>query len=89
MPSSPWPPTPCNPQLDSNARDHSVAAVQPGSWLRLTSTQGCVHVTIAFAALRSLLAALNDWQVGHWGLGMARHGKCAKCAQGMASVHMP
>jgi vacuolar protein sorting-associated protein 13A/C len=47
--------------LDSNPRSRPIAGVLPGTWLRATSTQGCMHVTLAHAAVSSLLDAIGDW----------------------------
>jgi hypothetical protein len=47
---------------DINPHSHNSAGIAPGSWLRLTSPQGCVHVTLAQAALNYCLDALTDWQ---------------------------
>ncbi len=47
--------------LDVNAQPHPRSGVQPGSWMRLTSTQGCLHITLAHAALASVLSSLSDW----------------------------
>jgi vacuolar protein sorting-associated protein 13A/C len=50
--------------LDSNPRTRALAGVPPGTWLRATSTQGCMHVTLAHAAVTSLIDAMGDWQGG-------------------------
>jgi hypothetical protein len=50
--------------MDTNPNSQSSAGIAPGSWLRLTSPHGCVHVTLAQAALNSCLDALTDWQAG-------------------------
>lgn len=47
--------------LDTNPRARAVAGVPPGTWLRATSTHGCMHVTLAHAAVTSLLDAGTDW----------------------------
>lgn len=48
--------------FDMNAHTHSLGGVGPGTWFRFTSTQGCVHVTLAHAAISSVQDALTDWQ---------------------------
>ena len=50
--------------MDVNPNPQSSAGIAPGSWIRLTSPHGCVHVTLAQAALNSCLDALTDWQAG-------------------------
>jgi hypothetical protein len=50
--------------MDTNPNPQSSAGIQPGTWIRLTSPHGCVHVTLAQAALNSCLDALTDWQAG-------------------------
>ncbi|KAL6746103.1 hypothetical protein V8C86DRAFT_3121422 [Haematococcus lacustris] len=47
--------------LDRNLRGHQCAGVAPGTWLRLTSTQGSVSVTLSSAALGVLLTAAREW----------------------------
>lgn len=50
--------------MDINPNPHSSAGIASGSWIRLTSPHGCVHVTLAETALNSCLDALTDWQAG-------------------------
>jgi hypothetical protein len=45
---------------DANQGARPSSGVQPGTWLRLTSSNSCVHITLAYAALNSLLEALED-----------------------------
>jgi hypothetical protein len=46
---------------DANSSTMPVAGVQPGSWLRVNSSDSCVHVTLAYAAINSLIEAMEDW----------------------------
>jgi hypothetical protein len=48
--------------LDLNATPRARGGVQPGSWFKLTSTQGCVHVTLAHAALAAAAEAAAEWR---------------------------
>lgn len=50
--------------MDVNPNLQGSAGIAPGSWIRLTSPHGCVHVTLAQAALNSCLDAFTDWQAG-------------------------
>lgn len=48
--------------MDTNPNAYSSAGIAPGTWLRLTSPQGTMHVTLAQAPLVYALDALTDWQ---------------------------
>jgi vacuolar protein sorting-associated protein 13A/C len=48
--------------MDTNPNPAASAGIAPGTWLKVTSPHGCMHVTLAQAALNYALDALADWQ---------------------------
>lgn len=71
--------------MDSNPNSQSSAGIAPGTWIRVTSPHGCMHVTVAQAAVNYALDALSDWE-GIAG-GAAGPGAAAKSRrQGLAAA---
>lgn len=48
--------------MDANPNPAASAGIAPGTWLKVTSPHGCMHVTLAQAALNYALDAAADWQ---------------------------
>lgn len=69
--------------MDVNPNSHSSAGIAPGTWIRLTSPQGTLHVTLAQAPLVYALDAMTDWQ----GMAEADTAAAAKAKrQGLAAT---
>jgi vacuolar protein sorting-associated protein 13A/C len=70
--------------MDTNPNPAASAGIAPGTWVKVTSPHGCMHVTLAQAALNYALDALADWQ--DLAAGGDASSAAAKRRQGLAAT---
>jgi vacuolar protein sorting-associated protein 13A/C len=70
--------------MDTNPNPAASAGIAPGTWIKVTSPHGCMHVTLAQAALNYALDALADWQ--DLAAGGDASSAAAKRRQGLAAT---